>query len=163
MPRPLQVLLLAVLTGCSFSRTVVNGHVREMDTSWIVPGVTTRDEIVNRIGRPPSVHGVGDRGGEGDELSRFHKEGLSLRPRGMDEQGEDVDGPEMRAFRWFSTDSFNGTFEGGHWIIPTFSKGHAKRAHDILILFDDRAVVRLLSRTESVDGKVRILEWKEAK
>ena len=96
-------------------------------------------------------------------MSRFHKEGLSLRPRGMDEQGEDVDGPEMRAFRWFSTDSFNGTFEGGQWIIPTFSKGHAKRAHDILILFDDRNVVRLLSRTESVDGKVRILEWKEAK
>ena len=92
MSRPLQVLLLAVLTGCSFSRTVVNGHVREMDTSWIVPGVTTRDEIVNRIGRPPSVHGVGDRGGEGDELSRFHKEGLSLRPRGMDETVEHFPG-----------------------------------------------------------------------
>ena len=45
--------------GCTFDRTVINRHVRDIDTSWIVPGVTTREEIVAKIGLPPTVKDVG--------------------------------------------------------------------------------------------------------
>lgn len=56
MRRILQSLFIATaLTGCSFSRSVVNGHVRDIDTSWIEPGRTTRDEIIRRIGASPSM------------------------------------------------------------------------------------------------------------
>lgn len=141
--------------GCSFSRTVVNGHVRDMDTSWIEPGRTTKDEIAGRLGRPPSVLGVKD------GISRYFGSCLNVLPQGIDVEGEDVDSLEMNAFRWSTLDSFSGMFEGGQWIIPTFSKGRSLRAHDILILFDDKNVVTLVSRTEIADGEVRILEWRE--
>lgn len=148
----------AIIAGCTFSRTVVNAHVREIDTSWIEAGVTTKADIVARLGRPPAVMGVG---GGSDEMNRFYASYLAKRPRGIDVRDEDVDGPRMNAFRWYVADSFNGSFEGGQWIVPTFSKGSSHRAHDILVLFDEKDVVKLLSRTEVVDGKVRILEWKE--
>ena len=151
--------------GCtSFDRTVVNGYVRNIDTSWIEPGKTTRDEVIDRIGRPPDILGIKDAGdftGRRDGLSRHYLECLTVTPPGVDMTGEDVDGPEMRAFRWFSVDSFNGRFEGGKWIVPTFGKGHSRRSHDILILFDEANVVSLVSRTAVVDDKVRILEWRE--
>lgn len=53
------VALAALLDGCSFGRTVINGHVRDIDTSWIEPGVTTRDEIITKIGYPPVVKTLG--------------------------------------------------------------------------------------------------------
>ena len=159
MPRASCLVLCAFClvqgTGCVFSRTVVNGHVRAMDTSWIRPGETTKDEVIARLGRPPSVPGVKD------GVSRYYRDYLTLTPAGVDEKDEDIDGPEMNAFRWSAYDSSTGSFEGGHWIIPTFSKGGAKRSHDILILFDRSDVVSLLSRTAVVDGRVKVLEWKE--
>ena len=151
-------ILLLALTGCVFSRKVVNGHVRELETSWIEPGVTTKEEVIERMGRPPSVFGV-----EGDGLSDFFSSCLAVRPKGIDVEGEDVDGPEMNAFRWMSSDAFVGSFEGGHWVIPTFARGKVTRAYDILILFDRADTVALLCRTETVDGGVRILEWRERK
>ena len=51
--------LAAVGAGCTFDRTVVNRDVRDIDTSWIVPGVTTREEIVAKLGLPPTVKDVG--------------------------------------------------------------------------------------------------------
>ena len=154
---PLCLAFLA-LAGCSFSRVMVNGHVRGMETSWIEPGRTTKEDVIARMGRPPSVFGVA-----GDGMSRYYAECLALRPKGIDARDEDVDGPEMNAFRWCSADTYDGTFEGGHWIIPTFSRSHIHRSYDILILFDKADVVSLLCRTATVDGKVRILEWKEPK
>ena len=160
-------LFLAALCGCtSFTRTVVNAHVREMDTSWIEPGQTTKEDVIARLGRPPSVVGIKeplDTLGGADGLSRYYADCLTMRPWGVDSRDEDVDGPEMNAFRWCSVDFFSGRFEGGKWIVPTFGKGSVRRAHDILILFDDKDVVTLLSRTEYVDDKIRILEWKEAR
>ena len=165
--RALAALGALLLGGCtSFHRTVVNAHVKDIDTAWIEPGKTTKDEIVARIGRPPSVVGIKDpleTLWTSDGLARYYASCLTVRPWGIDARDEDVDGPEMNAFRWCSVDFFSGRFEGGKWIVPTFGKGHVRRMHDILVLFDARDVVTLLSRTEYADDKIRILEWKEAK
>lgn len=59
-PRPLTFLLAAiVLCGCRISRDQVNPHVRDIDTSWIEPGTTTRREVIDRIGMPPTARGIG--------------------------------------------------------------------------------------------------------
>ena len=156
--------LSAFLVGCSFSRAVTNAQFAALDTSWIEPGVTTKDDVIARIGRPPAVLGAGQVGHmDGDGMARFYAESLALRPAGVDAVGEDIDGAEMNAFRWSVIDTYRGQFEGGKWIIPTIAKGGTHRAHDILILFDSRDVVTLLSRTAVEDGKLRVLEWKEAK
>lgn len=120
----------ALFCGCTFSRAVVNAHVRDMDTSWIVPGRTTRAEVIARIGLPP----VSREGG----------------------------GIGKNALRWVCGDTFTGTLEVGYIVTPTFEKGRAHWAHDLLILFDEADVVSLVSRTASEDGdKVRVLEWRE--
>jgi hypothetical protein len=54
------VLLLAafLLNGCKIARDQVNLHVRDIDTSWIEPGATTRRQVIDRIGIPPSAKGL---------------------------------------------------------------------------------------------------------
>ena len=160
-------LSVLMLGGCtSFTRTVVNGYVRDIDTAWIEPGKTTRDDVVARLGRPPDILGIksaDDFAGHRDGLSRHFLECLSVTPPGVDVKDEDVDGDAQRAFRWFAVDSFNGKFEGGKWIVPTFAKGHVHRSYDILILFDRAGVVSLVCRTAVVDDKTQILEWRERK
>ena len=156
-----------MLGGCtSFTRTVVNGHVRDIDTSWIEPGKTTRDEVIDRMGRPPSILGIKDAGdfiGHRDGLSQHFLDCLAVTPPGVDVRDEDVDDGGQKVFRWFSVDSFNGKFEGGKWIVPTLAKGHVHRSYDILVQFDQTDVVSLVSRIAVVDDKVRILEWREAR
>lgn len=52
----LAVLLLAFLAGgCTFARVVTNGSVRDLRTDWIVPGRTTRAEVLARLGPPAAV------------------------------------------------------------------------------------------------------------
>lgn len=46
-------LILLLAQGCAFNRTVVNGHARNMDTSFIEPGKTTGWEVIDRLGPPP--------------------------------------------------------------------------------------------------------------
>lgn len=164
--RSLFCFALLALAGCSFTRTVVNAHVRDIDTRWIEPGRTTRDDVLSRIGRPPATTGVKDANvpvGLLDGQARHYLECLTIRPRGIDAKDEDVDAVGDRAFHWFCADSYDGRFEGGKWIIPTFSTGHVRRAYDILILFDATGVVSLVGRTEVRDDKVCVLEWREAK
>lgn len=157
--------LLAALAGCSFSRTVVNGYVRDLDTSWIEAGKTTRAEVIARLGRPPAMVGVkGVRPGAGGALGTLMGQvggGGGLAAVGMNAEGEG-DGGSSNALRWYASDSYSKMFEGGYVIYPTFSATRHHRGHDIFILFDERGMVRLLSRTEAVDGRVRILDWKEA-
>ena len=120
----------ALFCGCTFSRAVVNAHVRDMDTSWIVPGRTTRADVIARLGLPPVSH-------EGGGIGK-------------------------NSLRWVCGDTFTGTLEAGYIVTPTFEKGRAHWAHDLLILFDDADVVSLVSRTSSDDGnEVRVLEWRE--
>lgn len=55
----LSAMAAALAAGCTFSRTVVNDYVRTIDTAWIRPGVTTREEVVSRIGMPSTVQHMG--------------------------------------------------------------------------------------------------------
>lgn len=58
--RTLFILLAAcAFNGCHIKRDRVNPHVRHIDTSWIKPGVTTKRQIIDRIGIPPAVQGHG--------------------------------------------------------------------------------------------------------
>lgn len=157
-------LLPFVLCGCVFSRTVVNGHVREIDTSWIRPGETTQAEVIARLGRPPALTGVkGLRAGRSGAVSALLGDsGVGGTPAvGMDAEGE-FGGRASRAFRWYASDTRVNSFEGGMYFVPTFSGRRQGRAYDIYILFDEQGVVTLVSRTEIRDGEIRVLEWREA-
>lgn len=126
------LLIGGVLSGCTFSRAIVNAHVRDLDTTWIELGRTTRADVIARLGLPPVSH---DGGGIG-----------------------------KNSLRWVCGDTFTGTLEAGYIVTPTFEKGRAHWAHDLLILFDDADVVSLVSRTASGDGnEVRVLEWREVR
>ena len=52
-------LVVLLLNGCKIARDQVNLHVRDIDTSWIEPGVTTRRQVIDRIGMPPTAKGLG--------------------------------------------------------------------------------------------------------
>lgn len=159
-------LALLMLSGCSFSRTVVNGYVRDLDTSWIKPGATTRSEVIARLGMPPAMVGAkgvrpGAAGAMGTLLGMAGKGGGRAAAGGLGAEGE-VDGQMPNALRWYASDSYTKMFEGGWILYPTLSATRQNRGHDIFILFDQQNVVRLVSRTEMTDERVRILEWREA-
>ena len=155
-------LLLLAFAGCTFSRSVTNGYVRRLDTSWIKPGVTTREDIVARLGRPPAMTGIkGEKGSTPGALGALLGGSGGTPAVGMNAEGES-EGAAGKVFRWYCGDSDQRMFEGGWIVYPTFSKQRQLRGHDIFILFDERDVVKLLSRTELREGRVRILEWKEA-
>ena len=56
---PIIILAAFFLYGCKIARDQVNIHVRDIDTSWIEPGVTTRRQVIDRIGMPPTAKGLG--------------------------------------------------------------------------------------------------------
>ena len=167
MPRVLAaVLTLLALSGCTFSRTVVNGYVRELDTSWIKPGETTRSEVIAHLGMPPAMVGAkgvrpGSDGAMGMLLGMAGKGGGRAAAGGLGAEGE-VDGQLPNVLRWYASDSYTKMFEGGWILYPTLSATRQNRGHDIFILFDRQNVVKLVSRTEMTDERVRILEWREA-
>lgn len=122
--------LAAMLSGCTFSRATVNDYVRDLDTSWIVPGRTTRTEIIDRLGMSPASREGG--------------------------------GVTAGSFRWVCADSFGTKLEAGYIVTPTFERTDRHFAEDILILFDERGVVELVSRTASRDGReIELKEWRE--
>lgn len=124
------VLVAVLLAGCSFSRTIVNDYVREIDTSWIVPGETTREDIIRRIGMPSTVKHMGGVGKD--------------------------------SFRWVTVDTRGKKLEVGYILTPTFEQANERYAHDLLIVFDKKGVVTLVSRTASDGERVKLLEWREA-
>ena len=159
--RLIAALLGVAAGGCSFSRTVSNGFVRQMDTSWIEPGKTTREDIVNRLGYPPAMTGIkGERGGTSGAIGTLLGQNGGHPAVGMNTEAES-EGTAPNSFRWYCGDSALKMFEGGWFVYPTFSRQHQQRGHDIYVLFDERGMVKLLSRTELRDGRVRLLEWKE--
>lgn len=56
---PIYILAPLIMCGCQFSRSQVNPHIRDIDTSWIIPGETTRRQVIDRIGIPPTAHELG--------------------------------------------------------------------------------------------------------
>jgi len=158
------ILLTAILSGCTFSRVVVNGYVRDLATAWIEPGKTTKAEIVARLGIPPSLVGAkGVRPGSNEVMGMLLGRGDA---GGAPAVGTEAEGHfranASRTFRWYASDTAVRMFEGGWIVYPTFSDSVSRRSHDIFIRFDEQDVVRLVSRTELRDGAVTVLEWREA-
>lgn len=58
-PLPFCILASLIMCGCQFSRSQVNPHIRDIDTSWIIPGETTRRQVIDRIGIPPTANELG--------------------------------------------------------------------------------------------------------
>lgn len=125
-------LAVIATAGCTFSRAVVNPHHTMHDTSWIIPGKTTRDEVISRLGMPPHV--INGRGGAKDDT-----------------------------LRWVTADTFTATFEAGRFITPTLEKSRQSHRHDLLIKFAPTGTVELVSRTETVDGKGKAIDFREAR
>lgn len=45
-------LMVLPICGCFIARDVVNPQIRNLDTDWITPGITTKAEIVSELGLP---------------------------------------------------------------------------------------------------------------
>jgi len=77
-----------------------------------------------------------------------------------------VNGYTSDALHYVCLDSFEGKFEAGYIVTPTFSRAHESDGEDILITFDDAGVVQLVSRTRMkrtpVEGgqSVEVLEYR---
>lgn len=71
-------------------------------------------------------------------------------------------GVKPDSMRWVTSDTFTGTLEAGYIITPTFQMSREHHRHDLLIRFDEHGVVSHLSRTRSVNGENRVIEFREA-
>ena len=59
LPLALLAAVMALASGCSFNRTIINANVMEADTSFVEVGKTTWREVLDRLG-PPSVRAEDD-------------------------------------------------------------------------------------------------------
>lgn len=150
------LLMLLSFCGCSVRRMVVNEQYRQLDTAWIEPGVTTRTEVLRRFGYPAAANAPRMTSGE-----------PSRRPV-MGETSpvvvrSDMMMPQSReAMQWTVFDTFQVELVAGYIVTPTFSRDRQHPAENILVRFDERDVVSLVSRTRSPDGEtVEVVEWKE--
>ncbi len=71
-----------------------------------------------------------------------------------------VNGYTSDALHYVCLDSFEGKFEAGYIVTPTLSRTHESDGEDILITFDERGIVRLVSRTRirraPIDGDAAV-------
>lgn len=150
-------LLSLFACGCSVSRIVVNEQYRQLDTSWIVPGETTRSDVLRRFGYPAAGNPV------------RAASGMPLRRPLMGETSPIVERSDMmmpqshEALQWTVSDRLQVELVAGYIVTPTFARDRQHPAENILVRFDERDVVSLVSRTRSKDGrKVELVEWKES-
>lgn len=168
MKRLLAVFVLIVAaSGCSIRREVSNAHLRELDSSWIEPGVTTRREVLRHFGFPPLGRegSGGRRSGRGPEalgavVGVSGGEGVMV-----DGIGVDADlggGPGRDTMQWTVSDALSIELVAGYIVTPTFSRDRQHPAEQLLVRFNADDIVTLVSRTRSKDGKsVELMEWKE--
>ncbi len=125
--------LLLLCAGCTVSRICSNPGLEHMDTAWIQPGVTTLDEVVQRLGFPPPV-------GRADDAPAY----LS-----------------SETLHWLSTDTRHRKLAIGYVITPIFEYSRTVAAHDLLIRFDENGRVQQLSRVQRTGDKITLLEFRE--
>lgn len=149
-------LLFLFACGCTVRRVVVNEQYRELDTAWIKPGVTTRGEVLRRFGYPA----VGS--------SARAASGMPLRRPLVGETSPIIERSDMmmpqshEALQWTVSDTFQVELVAGYIVTPTFARDKQHPAENILVRFDERDVVSLVSRTRSADGRtVEVVDWKE--
>lgn len=53
-------LLAAFVAGCTCSRVRINEGIEQLDSAWIIPGQTTFEEVITRLGLPPPAGKVDD-------------------------------------------------------------------------------------------------------
>ena len=126
--------LTASVAGCTCSRIRINEGIEQLDSAWIIPGQTTFEEIIARLGLPPPA-------GKVDDVALYLSDDL---------------------LHWVSTDTFTTKLELGYILTPLFERSRTVVAHDLMICFDDRRVVSRLSRTARDGQKVQVLEYREA-
>lgn len=132
--RLLAVTLLAALAaGCTCSRVRINAGIESLDSAWIVPGQTTFEEVIARLGLPPPA-------GKVDDVALYLSDDL---------------------LHWVSTDTFTAKLEFGYFFTPLFERSRTVVAHDLMICFDERRVVSRISRTANDGRVVRLLEYRE--
>ena len=127
-------LLAAFVAGCTCSRVRINEGIEQLDSAWIIPGQTTFEEVITRLGLPPPA-------GKVDDVALYLSDDL---------------------LHWVSTDTFTAKLELGYILTPLFERSRTVVAHDLMICFDDRRVVSRLSRTTRVGSTVHLLEYREA-
>ncbi len=130
---PFLWLLLSLLAGCTISRTQTNRDIEQLDTAWIVPGVTTATEVIERLGFPPPV-------GRADDAPAYIS---------------------SNSLHWLSTDTRLYKLSLGYIITPIFEWSRTVARHDILIRFDENDRVIQLSRVQRHGDEVKILEFRE--
>ena len=122
-----------LLAGCTFSRVVENDYVKDFDTSWIVPGTTTRDEVVAKFGYPVAT--------------QYGRGGIF-----------------PNAFYYACNDVRTFKMVMGYILTPTFERTRGNSAHEIMLKFDDRDIVKIVSRIRrDADGQIEVLDLREAK
>lgn len=126
--------LTASVAGCTCLRIRINEGIEQLDSAWIIPGQTTFEEIIARLGLPPPA-------GKVDDVALYLSDDL---------------------LHWVSTDTFTTKLELGYILTPLFERSRTVVAHDLMICFDDRRVVSRLSRTARDGQKVQVLEYREA-
>lgn len=51
------LVIMLALSGCEFRRIAINDPIRTDDVAFIVPGHTTRSEVVAKLGAPDEIAG----------------------------------------------------------------------------------------------------------
>ncbi|MGN0886326.1 MAG: hypothetical protein ACI4RT_04930 [Candidatus Spyradenecus sp.] len=138
LPALCRCLVLTALAawgaGCTCSRVRINEGIEQLDSAWIIPGQTTFEEVITRLGLPPPA-------GKVDDVALYLSDDL---------------------LHWVSTDTFTAKLELGYLLTPLFERSRTVVAHDLMICFDERRVVSRLSRTAREGQRVRLLEYREA-
>ncbi len=127
------LLFLLACTGCTISRIQTNRTLEQLDTAWIVPGQTTAEEVIARLGFPPPV-------GRADDAPAY----LS-----------------SESLHWLSTDTRLYRLSLGYIFTPIFEWSQTIARHDILIRFDEDDRVVQISRIQRSGDEINVLEFRE--
>lgn len=112
--RALLVALVLLAEGCVFHKTVRNHYVQDLDPSWIVVGVTTWEDVLDRWGPPM--------------------------PRTSEALIREL--PTVRYFRYSLTEThaFTITFPPVYVLLP-WSWADEQRTREVVVEFDEAGVV----------------------
>ncbi|MEG1480169.1 MAG: hypothetical protein RSD41_04105 [Kiritimatiellia bacterium] len=110
-----------------------NERIEKLETSWIVPGVTTDREVLQKLGLPPPV-------GRADDSPAY----LSA-----------------ESLRYCSQDTRIWKLQLGYILTPIFEQTNTVIAHDISIRFKDGIVTQISRVRRRALGAPEILEFRE--
>lgn len=122
-----------LLIGCSAGRITANRHVRDMDFTWVKPGQTTRDQIIDKMGLPPP----------------FGSENLTELAY------------TSNALHYLAFDVHERAISLDYYFAVNFDWGWEDATDDIYIWLDDKDIVQRISHVQRRDDKVKLMLFKE--